>query len=163
MSHSTPAFHPSAHRGTRGVALIIVLAFVVLLTGLVVAYFSRAMSDRQISTSSATQTKVQLFAQGATNSIIDDLRQEMAGRIHGDQRGDGSQHFQYSCSGGQLYEWINGIGSAVSYLCWDCYSSLGDTSSFGGAEFGKAKRLRKHVFSSLEFKLPGGRERLSSQ
>jgi len=78
MSHSTPAFHPGVRRNTRGVALIIVLAFVVLLTGLVVAYFSRAMSDRQISTSSAAQTKVQLFAQGAANTIIDDLKQEMA-------------------------------------------------------------------------------------
>jgi len=55
-----------------------VLAFVVLLTGLVVAYFSRAMSDRQISTSSASQTRVQAFALGATNSVIDDLRQEIA-------------------------------------------------------------------------------------
>jgi len=55
-----------------------VLAFVVLLTGLVVAYFSRAMSDRQISTSSASQTRVQAFALGATNSIIDDLKQEIA-------------------------------------------------------------------------------------
>ncbi|MGC3992021.1 MAG: hypothetical protein QM796_20480 [Chthoniobacteraceae bacterium] len=61
-----------------GVALIIVLAFVVLLTGLVVAYFSRAISDRQISTSSASQTRVQLFTLGVSNTIVDDLRQEIA-------------------------------------------------------------------------------------
>ncbi|MGC3990870.1 MAG: hypothetical protein QM796_14570 [Chthoniobacteraceae bacterium] len=66
----------SSHKS--GVALIIVLAFVVLLTGLVVAYFSRALSDRQVSTSSANQTKVQLFTQGAVVAIIDDLKQEVA-------------------------------------------------------------------------------------
>ena len=60
-----------------GVALIIVLAFVVLLTAVVVAFFSRAMNDRGISNSSANQTKADLFAQGAANSIIGNLKQEI--------------------------------------------------------------------------------------
>jgi len=61
----------------KGSALVIVLAFVVLLTGLVVAFFSRALSDRGVSTSSASQTKVELFAQGARDQIICDLREEI--------------------------------------------------------------------------------------
>jgi len=62
----------------RGAALIIVLAFVVLLTGLMVAFFSRALSNRQISNSSASQTKVDAFAQGAMLQIVGDLKQEIA-------------------------------------------------------------------------------------
>jgi hypothetical protein len=60
-----------------GIALVIVLAFVVLLTGLIVAFFSLGVSARQISNSSATQTKVELFAQGAMDLIIGDLKQEI--------------------------------------------------------------------------------------
>ena len=67
------------HRPRRqsGVALIIVLAFVVLLTGLVVAFFARSMNERQVSNSSASQSKVDIFAQGAMNTIIGDLQQEI--------------------------------------------------------------------------------------
>ena len=46
----------------RGVALIIVLAFVVLLTGLVIAFFSRSIVDRQVSNSSANQALSALFS-----------------------------------------------------------------------------------------------------
>ena len=75
--------HPFRHgprpsRRRDAVALVIVLAFVVLLTGLLMAFFSRAMSERQSSNSSASQTKVDLFAQGAVNTIIGDLKQEIA-------------------------------------------------------------------------------------
>ena len=61
----------------RAAALIIVLAFVVLLTGLVVAYLSRATSDRQVAHSSFNQSKADLLAQSAMDNIIGDLRQEM--------------------------------------------------------------------------------------
>src|SRR5207249_3944605 len=69
-------FRPA--RGRDGIALVIVLAFVVLLTGLVVAFFSRAMSERQISNSSGTQTRADLLAQGAVDVIIGDLKEEIA-------------------------------------------------------------------------------------
>jgi Tfp pilus assembly protein PilX len=61
----------------QGVALVIVLAFVVLLTGLIVAFFSQAVIDRQISNSSANATKADLFAQGAVDTITGDLKQEI--------------------------------------------------------------------------------------
>src|SRR5713101_504704 len=61
----------------RAAALIIVLAFVVLLTGLVVAYLSRVTSDRQVAHSSFNQSKADLLAQSAMDKIIGDLRQEM--------------------------------------------------------------------------------------
>jgi len=65
-------------RGRRGVALVIVLAFVVLLTGLIIAFFSRSILDRQISNSSVSRGKVNTFADGATDAIIGELKQEIA-------------------------------------------------------------------------------------
>jgi Tfp pilus assembly protein PilX len=62
---------------SRGAALIIVLAFVVLLTGLGVAYLSRTTSDRQVAHSSLNQTSADQLAQSATDNIIGDLRQEI--------------------------------------------------------------------------------------
>jgi len=67
-----------AGRNHQGVALVIILVFVVLLSGLVLAFFSRATSDRQVSNSSANEAKVDLFAQGALDTIVGDLKQEIA-------------------------------------------------------------------------------------
>jgi hypothetical protein len=63
--------------GRGGVALVIILAFVVLLTGLVIAFFSRSILDRQISNSHASQAKVSDLANGAASAIIGDLKQEI--------------------------------------------------------------------------------------
>ena len=61
----------------RGAALIIILAFVVLLTGLALAYLSRTTSDRQVAHSSFNQSNVDQLAQSAMDNIIGDLRQEV--------------------------------------------------------------------------------------
>jgi hypothetical protein len=62
----------------RGAALLIVLAFVVLLTGVGVAYLSRTTSDRQVAHSSFNQSNVDQLIQSAVDNIIGDLRQEIA-------------------------------------------------------------------------------------
>ncbi len=61
----------------RAAALLIVLGFVVLLTGLSVAYLSRTTGDRQVAHSSFNQSNVDQLAQSATDNIIGDLRQEI--------------------------------------------------------------------------------------
>src|ERR1044071_8700034 len=61
----------------RAAALIIVLAFVVLLTGLSMAYVSRTTSDRQVAHGSFNQSNVDQLAQSAMDNIIGDLRQEI--------------------------------------------------------------------------------------
>lgn len=61
----------------RAAALLIVLAFVVLLTGLSVAYLSRATGDRQVAHSSFNQSNVDQLAQSAADNVIGDLRQEI--------------------------------------------------------------------------------------
>ncbi len=49
----------------QGVALIIVLAFVVLLTGLSLAYFSHTATDRQLARASFHDTSAELLAHSA--------------------------------------------------------------------------------------------------
>src|SRR5437773_11672113 len=75
----------------RGAALIIVLAFVVLLTGVSVAYLSRTTSDRQVAHSSFYQANVDQLAQSAMDTIIGDLRQEIInGSTHPPPFADGT-------------------------------------------------------------------------
>jgi hypothetical protein len=66
------------HRYTdRGAALVIVLAFTVLITGLVIAFFTRTTSDRQLARSSLANTAVDALARGALEVIVGDFRQEI--------------------------------------------------------------------------------------
>src|SRR5438477_2544106 len=61
----------------RAAALVIVLAFVVLFTVLVVAYLSRTTGDRTVAHGSFNQSKADQLAISAVNNIIGDLRQEI--------------------------------------------------------------------------------------
>ncbi|MEI8312096.1 MAG: hypothetical protein WCH98_15200, partial [Verrucomicrobiota bacterium] len=70
-----PLPHPRHRRA--GVALVIILACVVLVTFLIVAFFSRAMLNRQIARSSAGQTKADNIATAAVDTLVSDLRQEI--------------------------------------------------------------------------------------
>jgi len=63
----------------RGAALIIVLAFVVLLTGLTLAYFTRTTGDRQVAHSSYNQSNADRLAASGMDLIIGGLRQEITG------------------------------------------------------------------------------------
>ena len=70
--------HLSSRR-ERGAALIIVLAFVVLLTGLVIAHLSRVTSDRPVAHSSVHQSKADQVAASGMDLVIGGLRQEITG------------------------------------------------------------------------------------
>src|SRR6476620_10891775 len=61
----------------RAFALVVVLALLVLLAGLTLAYFSRVTGDRQVAHSSFNQSKADQLAASAMDSIIGDLRQEI--------------------------------------------------------------------------------------
>src|SRR5712691_8487108 len=61
----------------RAAALLIVLAFVVLLTGVSVAYLVRTTSDRQVAHASFNQSKVDQLVASAMDNIIGDLRKEI--------------------------------------------------------------------------------------
>src|SRR6266480_5207871 len=61
----------------KAAALIIVLAFVVLLTGVALAYFSRTTTDRQLAQSSYNDTSADLLARSALNIVVGDFKQEL--------------------------------------------------------------------------------------
>jgi Tfp pilus assembly protein PilX len=64
-------------KDVRGSALVIVLAMVVLLTALILAYFSQSILDQKISHNYSNQTKADLFAQGTIDSVIAEFKQEI--------------------------------------------------------------------------------------
>jgi hypothetical protein len=64
-------------KSQSGSALLIVLAFVVLIAGLVLVFFSRSILEEQVSSSSANQVKVDNFALGAISATVSDLKQEI--------------------------------------------------------------------------------------
>ena len=61
----------------KGAALMIVLAFVVLSTGMVLAYFSRTTTDRQLAHSSYHDTSVDLLARSALDTVVNDFKQDI--------------------------------------------------------------------------------------
>jgi len=67
---------PTARRA-GGFALVIVLLFVVLIVGLVLAFISQSMTAHQISYSSLNETKASVLAGSAEATIIGDLKQEI--------------------------------------------------------------------------------------
>jgi hypothetical protein len=62
----------------KAAALIIVLAFVVLLTGLSLTYFSRTTSERQLAHSSYNDTDADLLARAALDIVVSNLQREIA-------------------------------------------------------------------------------------
>jgi hypothetical protein len=68
---------PLARHENKGAAIVIVLAFLVMITFVVTAFFSRATANRQIENSSTGGKKAALLARSAGDLIIADLRKEM--------------------------------------------------------------------------------------
>lgn len=90
-----------SRKNQAGVALVIILAFIVLLVILVLAYFSFSALHRQVSTASSGQALTAIFAEGAINTTIGDLRQEII---------DGSTNF--ATNGNPLYFPLNPVNAA---------------------------------------------------
>src|SRR5262249_51236220 len=74
---SMKAFFHSRVLSSKGAALIIILALVVLLTGFSLAYFSRTTNDRQLAQSSSNDTTADLLARSALGITVSDLKQEI--------------------------------------------------------------------------------------
>jgi Tfp pilus assembly protein PilX len=120
----------------RGVALVLVLAFVVLLASIIVAFFSRVQSEQQISRASANQTKVKLLADGAVDTIVGDLKQEMAaGAADTNTFADGSVFYTITNSANMVPERTysgatnTDYANLVSYSGTPMYSGATDRST----------------------------------
>src|SRR5947208_10172851 len=70
-------FLHSRDGAAKGAALMIVLAFVVLLAGVALAYFSRTTTDRQLAQSSYNDTSADLLARTALDIVVNDFKQEI--------------------------------------------------------------------------------------
>jgi hypothetical protein len=71
-------FLPSQNSASKGAALIIVLAIVVLATALGLAYFSRTTTNRQLAQTSFNDTTANLVARSALDITVSDFKQEIA-------------------------------------------------------------------------------------
>ena len=79
MKNRTACRHSGIHLYSRsGVALLMVLSLVVLLTIVILALLSRSASNGLISGASANFTKTDIYGHGAIDQVIGDLRQEIA-------------------------------------------------------------------------------------
>jgi hypothetical protein len=68
---------PSGVPAQKGAALIIVLAFMALLTGLALAYFSHTATDRQLAQASFHDASADLLARTALDIIVGSLKREI--------------------------------------------------------------------------------------
>jgi len=71
-------FLQSRDGASKGAALIIVLALVVLASALGLAYFSRTTTDRQLAQTSHNDTSADLLARSALDIVVGDFKQEIA-------------------------------------------------------------------------------------
>ena len=70
-------FLHSRYGASKGAALIIVLAFVVLATALSLGYFSRTTTDRQLAQSSYNDTSADLLVRSALDTVVGGFKQEI--------------------------------------------------------------------------------------
>src|SRR5436190_11164329 len=71
------SMHKAKSRRQYAAALIIVLAFVVLLTAVTIVYFSQTTADRQTAYTSFNQSNADQIASSGVGMILGDLRQEI--------------------------------------------------------------------------------------
>src|SRR5207248_10534376 len=62
-----------------GIALLITLAFVVLLAALVVAFLSRTTNHRLVANTATNETKADQLSRGALDIVVGNLKQEISG------------------------------------------------------------------------------------
>jgi len=70
-------FLHSRDGAAKGAALMIALAFVILLTGLSLAYLTRATTDRQLAHASYNDASSDLLARSALDVVVNDFKQEI--------------------------------------------------------------------------------------
>lgn len=69
-------------RSCSGVALVVALSAITLLTVLTVAFFSKAILNRQVSATSTSQSKAEALSRTAAELLIGELRQEIVDPAH---------------------------------------------------------------------------------
>ena len=105
-----------ADKKEAALALVIVLAFVVLLTVAAVAFFSRATTERQVANSSAKLGSADTLALSALSIIVSDLKQEIEASSNATSVGEFTV-YSPKISGGKpvgMVPWRSGIPTGSS-------------------------------------------------
>ncbi|SDT93005.1 hypothetical protein SAMN05444156_0835 [Verrucomicrobium sp. GAS474] len=89
---STPRFLPPP-RSARGVALLVTLCAVVLLTILVLAFFSNSLLNRQISYSNTNVLKADQLARASLEIVTGELREEIADTAYSQSANGGNASY----------------------------------------------------------------------
>jgi hypothetical protein len=79
-THSTSLYEKVLYcrdGASKGAALLIILAMVVLLAGMALAYFSRTTTDRQLAQSSYNDSSSDLLARSVLDIVVGSLKQEL--------------------------------------------------------------------------------------
>src|SRR5437867_5224256 len=100
----------------RGAALLIVLAFVVLLTGVSVAYLSRITSDRQVAHGSFNQSKADQLVASAMDNILGDLRKEISNGSTATAEPDGTTLYTPTAAANMIPRHSGQNPAGVTYL-----------------------------------------------
>jgi hypothetical protein len=103
----TPHRLKTARTPERGVALVLVLAMILLLTIIVLAFFSKTQLERKLSDSSAQAMRTDALARSALDTIIGDLRQEIV-----------ASSIATNTSGSLIYTPKTVSGAAIGMLPW---------------------------------------------
>ncbi len=77
MSIRSQTGNVRAFSGRRGVALIVTLAMLVLITFAILAFFVRATANRGIESGSTSRAEAEILARSAQNAIVAELQHEM--------------------------------------------------------------------------------------
>lgn len=120
----------------NGFALVLVLAFVVLLTGIALAFLSNSLLQRQVSNSSANIAAAGLLADGAVDTTIGDLKKEIedgSTKVSVVTGGVTSDVYAPKSSTGGAY--ANNVGAFTTMLpCTQGFSRPGTPGATNGLE-----------------------------
>lgn len=120
----------------KGFALVLVLAFVVLLTGIALAFLSNSLLQRQVSNSSANIAAASLLADGAVDTTIGDLKKEIedgSTKVSVVTGGVTSDVYAPKSSTGGAY--ANNVGAFTTMLpCTQGFSRPGTAGTTNGLE-----------------------------
>ncbi|XHR27407.1 MAG: hypothetical protein ACFUZC_15850 [Chthoniobacteraceae bacterium] len=152
MSINRPqASLPRAVDQQSGVALVVTLAILVLLSGIILAFFSQSALRRQIAYSSSGQNRAQILSRSALDTIMGDLQGEIAAGSSADAKYTVNNISIYVPTSNQTVVPCRVTGTADttgSAFCNLVKISLGGTNAWSGTPYATAGPIRAAVDGS---------------
>jgi len=155
---------------SRGVALVITLGTLVLVTVLILAFFSRAQLNRQVSFSSTNLLKADMLGRSALDIIVGELRNEIANNGSSSNGGNASYpntYFPNAATPAQALPVKAGVSSATGLLVKVSGENIpirfNGTIQGSGISISTSSRNSRLVTASRWFTSTAGSPQLGSQ